>query len=65
MSETILLTVHEVSKVLNISLPTVYKLCHSQDFPALKIGRSWRVNKDLLNDWASKKALEDAHNYYY
>ncbi len=52
------LTVDEVAKLLKLSKITIYRLIKTGEIPAYKIGASWRVNKeDLENYIESKKKL--------
>lgn len=53
----ILLTVNEVSKILRISKPTAYNLMHSEGFPCVKIGRTWRVEEQLLLNWIQEHSV--------
>lgn len=48
---TKLLTVKEAAKILRVSLPTMYEYINSVGFPAMKVGRSWRIHEDLLDKW--------------
>jgi len=43
-----LLTVPEVALNLRVSNMTVYRLIHSRKLPAYRIGRSYRLDPDLL-----------------
>ena len=43
-----LITVKELERFLNISTQKAYELVHSKGFPTIKVGRSYRVNKDSL-----------------
>ncbi len=52
------LTVDEVAKLLKLSKITIYRLIKTGEIPAYKIGASWRVNReDLENYIESKKKL--------
>lgn len=45
----------EVADVLNCSIPTARQLFHRPDFPALKIGKNFRVERSALEKWASER----------
>lgn len=45
----------EVAAALNCSIPTARQLFHRADFPALKIGKNFRVEKSALEKWASER----------
>ncbi|MDF2591465.1 MAG: DNA-binding protein [Clostridia bacterium] len=44
------LTVSQVADYLQLSEMTTYKLVQEGKIPAFKIGRSWRVKKDDLEE---------------
>jgi excisionase family DNA binding protein len=47
------MTVHEVADYLRMSKAKVYRLVKERAIPVVRIGRSWRFRKDLLDDWLS------------
>ena len=51
ISEVKLLTVAEVASVMRVSKMTVYRLVHSGDLPAVRVGRSFRVSEKDVNDY--------------
>jgi excisionase family DNA binding protein len=50
------LTVHEVAQYLRISEAKVYRLAREGSLPVIRIGRTWRFRKDLLDDWLGQRA---------
>ena len=46
-----ILTVREVAEYLRLSEAKVYRLAKERRLPAIRIGKSWRFRKDLLDDW--------------
>ena len=44
------LTVAEVATVMRVSKMTVYRLVHSGELPAVRVGRSFRVPEDAVNE---------------
>jgi excisionase family DNA binding protein len=50
MSEEIM-TIKEVSEYLKMNYRTVYRLAEKGEIPAFKVGKNWRVRKDLLDKW--------------
>lgn len=52
-----MLTIDEVADILKISKPTVYNIIHSDGFPKFKVGRSWRVDEQLLLKWIQEKSV--------
>lgn len=52
----LLLKVKDVQKVLGVSKNVAYELVNSKNFPAVRIGRSFRVPKEGLKAWLEKQA---------
>lgn len=46
-----LLTVPQAAKLLQLGRDQVYNLTHRRDFPAVRIGRNVRINRELLQSW--------------
>jgi excisionase family DNA binding protein len=46
-----ILTVREVAEYLRMSQAKVYRLANQRHLPAVRIGKSWRFRKDLLDQW--------------
>jgi excisionase family DNA binding protein len=46
-----LLTVDEVASYLKIPKSTLYRMCSEREIPCAKIGKHWRFDKKLLEDW--------------
>jgi excisionase family DNA binding protein len=47
----IIWTVHDVATYLRMSEAKVYRLVKQQQLPVIRIGKSWRFRKDLLDAW--------------
>ena len=45
------LTVAEVASVMRVSKMTVYRLVHSGHLPAIRVGRSFRVPQQAVQDY--------------
>ncbi|GII93614.1 MULTISPECIES: helix-turn-helix domain-containing protein [Sinosporangium] len=56
LSEVQFLTVAEVATVMRVSKMTVYRLVHSGELPAIRVGRSFRVPEKAVHDY-----LRDAY----
>ena len=54
MSEVKFLTIAEVAAKMRVSKMTVYRLVHNGDLPALRVGRSFRVTEDDVNEYLRK-----------
>jgi excisionase family DNA binding protein len=48
------MTVAEVAAVMRVSKMTVYRLVHSGELPAVRVGRSFRVPEKAVNDYLSE-----------
>ena len=45
------MTVAEVARAMRVSKMTVYRLVHAGDLPAVRVGRSYRVNEQAVHDY--------------
>ena len=54
LSEATFLTIAEVAAMMRVSKMTVYRLVHNEELPALRVGRSFRVREDDVNDYLRK-----------
>ncbi|MFT4043564.1 MAG: helix-turn-helix domain-containing protein [Gordonia sp. (in: high G+C Gram-positive bacteria)] len=45
------LTVAEVASLMRVSKMTVYRLVHSGELPAVRVGRSFRVHASAVHDY--------------
>lgn len=53
------LTVAEVAEAMRVSKMTVYRLLHSGEMPAVRVGRSFRVPQDALDQFLATAQLVD------
>ena len=51
------LTVAEVAEIMRVSKMTVYRLVHSGELPAVRVGRSFRVNENAVNEYLESLSL--------
>ena len=51
ISEVKLMTVAEVAAVMRVSKMTVYRLVHSGELPAVRVGRSFRMPEKAVQDY--------------
>ena len=51
ISEVKFLTVAEVAATMRVSKMTVYRLVHNGELPAVRVGRSFRVTEDDVNEY--------------
>lgn len=51
LQEVVFLTVAEVASVMRVSKMTVYRLVHSGELPAIRVGRSFRVPEQAVHEY--------------
>jgi excisionase family DNA binding protein len=49
------LTIPKVAKLLGVSRPTVYTLIDTEGLPAMKLGKSVRIDPVALKQWLDTK----------
>ena len=54
LSDPKFLTVAEVAAMMRVSKMTVYRLVHGGELPAVRVGRSFRVTEDDVNEYLRK-----------
>lgn len=54
LSEVRFLTVAEVATIMRVSKMTVYRLVHSGELEAIRVGRSFRVPERAVNHYLSE-----------
>ena len=54
MSDVVFLTIAEVAAKMRVSKMTVYRLVHNGELPAVRVGRSFRVTEDDVNEYLRK-----------
>lgn len=55
MSNSNLLTIETLCERLHVSRNTAYRLLAAQMIPALKVGRSWRIPADSVEDFIANQ----------
>ena len=58
LSDVRFLTVAEVASVMRVSKMTVYRMVHSGDLPAVRVGRSFRVPERAVHDYLRAAFIE-------
>jgi excisionase family DNA binding protein len=58
ISEVKFLTIAEVASVMRVSKMTVYRLVHGGELPAVRVGRSFRVSEDDVNEYLRKSFFQ-------
>lgn len=59
MSGAVFLTIAEVADRMRVSKMTVYRFVHGGELPAVRVGRSFRVTEEDLNEFL-RKSFYDA-----
>ncbi len=54
---TELMTVEEVASYLRVTKKTVYRLLKQGRIPASKVGRQWRFDKKLIDEWLHRSSV--------
>jgi excisionase family DNA binding protein len=50
-----IMTVHDIAAYLRLSEAKVYKLAKEGQLPAVRVGKSWRFRKDLIDEWMRRE----------
>ena len=58
ISEVKFLTIAEVASVMRVSKMTVYRLVHNGELPAVRVGRSFRVSEEDVNEYLRKSFFQ-------
>jgi excisionase family DNA binding protein len=56
-----IMTVKEVAEYLRMSEAKVYRLVKEGALPVVRIGKTWRFRKDLLDEWIKECSRSEAH----
>ena len=54
-SDAAIMTVHDVAEYLRLSEAKVYKMANEGHVPALRMGKSWRFKKELIDEWIRRE----------
>ncbi|MHA2787971.1 helix-turn-helix domain-containing protein [Corynebacterium sp. S7] len=52
------LTVAEVAEIMRVSKMTVYRLVHSGELPAVRVGRSFRVHESAVTEYLDSSVYD-------
>jgi excisionase family DNA binding protein len=58
LGEVRFLTVAEVASAMRVSKMTVYRLVHSGELPAVRVGRSFRVPEQAVHSYLQDSFVE-------
>jgi len=54
-SAEVMMKVNDVAEFLRLSEAKVYRMANSGQLPALRLGKTWRFNKKILDDWIRRE----------
>ena len=54
-----IMTIADVAEYLGLHELTVRRLAREGAIPALKLGRQWRIKRDLLEQWIADRSLDN------
>ena len=54
-----IMTIADVAEYLGLHELTVRRLAREGAIPALKLGRQWRIKRDLLEKWIENRSLDN------
>lgn len=49
-----ILTLEEFAKIMKVSKITIYRMIKNGQIPAVKFGKSWRINQTVIKDLFNK-----------
>ena len=59
VKDSAIMTVKDVAEYLRMSEAKVYKLVKEGVLPVVRIGKTWRFRKDLLDAWLEQSSTYD------
>lgn len=54
-----ILTVREVAEYLRLSEAKVYRMANDGQLPVIRLGKTWRFRKDLLDEWLAERSRQE------
>jgi len=51
------MTLQEIADYLRVTRSTIHRLLKRNEIPAFKIGRHWRFNVEVIENWCESRAL--------
>ena len=58
-TEHTIMTVREVAEYLRLSEAKVYRLVNEGQLPVVRLGKTWRFRKDLLDEWLAEQSRQE------
>ena len=57
-----LLSIHEASELLNLSIPTLYKMSCQRRIPIVKVNGKLLFSQERLQEWIKENSIETVKN---
>ncbi len=54
---TDILTVHDLAVYLKMSDANIYRMARAGSLPVIRIGKTWRFKKDMIDAWLNQHAI--------
>jgi len=51
----VMMTIHDVARYLRLSEAKVYQMAKEGLLPALRMGKTWRFKRELLDEWIRRE----------
>jgi len=56
-----IMTIEEVAEYLGLHPLTIRRLAREREIPAFKVGRQWRVKRELFDQWMGDKSMQNVN----
>jgi len=53
------MTVHDLAEYLKMSDAKIYRMARAGELPVIRIGKTWRFKKDMVDVWLRQHTLLD------
>jgi len=50
-------SIESLSRYLEVSQRTIYRLCQKKSLPGLKVGRAWRFPRKDIEEWVRRNKV--------
>lgn len=59
IADPVIMTVKDVADYLRMSEAKIYRLVRNGVLPVVRIGKTWRFRKDLLDEWLKESSTTE------
>ena len=53
------MTVHDLASYLKMSDARIYRMARAGKLPVIRIGKTWRFKKDMVDNWLTQLTVVD------